>query len=378
MENGKWRKTNEKLRKNNGKQGKSEEKWRKTNEKRRKNNGKQGKSEEKWRKTNEKRRKSNGKQGKSEETVPTTKKKIPKQEKTQKNPHPIVIIPQQEIWSAMASFLRQAEAKVERKKDIDLFLSLQQADPEAALNPATAPGQMRKMCIVQVTGCPKSLKCLILIQTHTGNRWVSAIEFGQIHKVWETTHRMEDAGRSKFQLGTLLHGFQSLQALCCVVSGVSEIFWICHIISMIFRGFIQVYHSIVDQSWETVSFLLSGGLGRGLADLWAWGCDFLSLVTPNFGWFKCWKRPAFLSQLVNVWSILGQNWLKGKLTGNPYVKTCENPIKHIPQRLRSRNLVRMRRRQSVKPVKLKLEPQGLYKIVMLGREKKEAVRIRWN
>ena len=43
----------------------------------------------------------------------------------------IVIIPQQEIWSAMASFLRQAEAKVERKKDIDLFLSLQQADPEA-------------------------------------------------------------------------------------------------------------------------------------------------------------------------------------------------------------------------------------------------------
>ena len=109
---------------------------------------------------------------------------------------------------------------------------------------------------------------------------------------------------------------------------------------MIFRGFIQVYHSIVDQSWEAVSFLLSGGLGRGLADLWAWGYDFLSLVTPNFGWFKCWKRPAFLSQLVNVWSILGQNWLKGKLTGNPYVKTCENPIKHIPQRLRSRNLVR--------------------------------------
>jgi len=42
---------------------------------------------------------------------------------------------------------------------------------------------MRKMCIVQVTGCPKSLKCLILIQTHTGNRWVSAIEFGQIHKI---------------------------------------------------------------------------------------------------------------------------------------------------------------------------------------------------
>ena len=31
----------------------------------------------------------------------------------------------------MASFLRQAEAKVERKKAIDLFLSLQQADPEA-------------------------------------------------------------------------------------------------------------------------------------------------------------------------------------------------------------------------------------------------------
>jgi hypothetical protein len=115
----------------------------------------------------------------------------------------------------MASFLRQAEAKVERKKDIDLFLSLQQADPEAALNPATAPGQMRKMCIVQVTGCPKSLKCLILIQTHTGNRWVSAIEFGQIHKVWETTHRMEDAGRSKFQLGTLLH-VSSRYKLCAV------------------------------------------------------------------------------------------------------------------------------------------------------------------
>ena len=282
----------------------------------------------------------------------------------------------------MASFLRQAEAKVERKKDIDLFLSLQQADPEAALNPATAPGQMRKMCIVQVTGCPKSLKCLILIQTHTGNRWVSAIEFGQIHKVWGNDPSNGGCWEVKIPTGDPCYTFPV--ATSFVLCGV-RCFWnfmnMSHHIYDIQRAHTSLSYSIIlslIKVGEAVSFLLSGGLGRGLADLWAWGCDFLSLVTPNFGWFKCWKRPAFLSQLVNVWSILGQNWLKGKLTGNPYAKTCENPIRHIPQRLRSRNLVRMRRRQRVKPVKLKLEPQGLYKIVMLGREKKEAVRIRWN
>ena len=116
----------------------------------------------------------------------------------------------------MASFLRQAEAKVERKKDIDLFFSLQQADPEAALNPATAPGQMRKMCIVQVTGCPKSLKCLILIQTHTGNRWVSAIEFGQIHKVWETTLGWGMLGGDNSNWGPFCYNYTCFHKLVAV------------------------------------------------------------------------------------------------------------------------------------------------------------------
>ena len=61
----------------------NDERERKIMKNAKKNTGKRGKREEKWRKTNEKPRKS---QGKSEETVPTTKKnKIPK---TRKNNSP--------------------------------------------------------------------------------------------------------------------------------------------------------------------------------------------------------------------------------------------------------------------------------------------------
>ena len=95
----KWRKTNEKLRKNNGKRGKSyenDEKPRKNNGKRgkskenydkqKKNTGKRGKGEEKWRQTNEKPRKSNGKQGPRPKKKKNKKKKYKKKSAPQKEP----------------------------------------------------------------------------------------------------------------------------------------------------------------------------------------------------------------------------------------------------------------------------------------------------
>ena len=126
----------------------------------------------------------------------------------------VYIVPNRR-FDRQSSFPLSQEAE-EGSKDDEMARYLQKAAHKASLvAAATARGHMKKMRIVQVTGCTKLLKCSILIQTHTRNRWVSAIEFGQIHKVWETTHRMEDAGRSKFQLGTLLH-VSSRYKLCAV------------------------------------------------------------------------------------------------------------------------------------------------------------------
>ena len=87
--------------KNQGKVMQNDEKVRKIVKKQRKILENEEKVRKNEGKPNEKRRKSNGKQGKSEETVPTTKKKT-KQEKhnPQKNPHPN----QMRGWMHLAGF----------------------------------------------------------------------------------------------------------------------------------------------------------------------------------------------------------------------------------------------------------------------------------
>ena len=98
--------------------------------------------------------------------------------------------------------------------------------------------------------------------------------------------------------------FQSLQVLCCMVSDVSEIFWICCIASMMPRGLsIWVYDSVTDQSLKVVSNLarrLGPGRVSRSVSLRLWNVQlpltstfcFSSLVTQHFGWFKCWKWPV--------------------------------------------------------------------------------------
>ena len=126
--------------------------------------------------------------------------------------------PQQEVWSAVQFPAKPLSQEAEEgSKDDEMARYLQKAAHKASLvAAATARGHMKKMRIVQVTGCTKLLKCSILIQTHTRNRWVSAIEFGQIHKVWETTLGWGMLGGDNSNWGPFCYNYTCFHKLVAV------------------------------------------------------------------------------------------------------------------------------------------------------------------
>ena len=127
----------------------------------------------------------------------------------------VYIVPNRR-FDRQSSFPLSQEAE-EGSKDDEMARYLQKAAHKASLvAAATARGHMKKMRIVQVTGCTMLLKCSILIQTHTRNRWVSAIEFGQIHKVWETTLGWGMLGGDNSNWGPFCYNYTCFHKLVAV------------------------------------------------------------------------------------------------------------------------------------------------------------------